>query len=163
MLQNVTSEQLGEIAALIGKPDSSRNETASRNKKAIDLPAKLTAWNLNFKGPFDFNGIATKFLGIGNDPCWFGGAHGAEACAAAQFATGALAAWCLHESCRALEWQDLRKLHDPDYDPNHNSRARKSERQSAPDEEAESGSKIPTLEAGAPFEIADAFLTLIRK
>ncbi len=159
MQQNVASEQLVEIAALVGKPDSSRNGTASRNGKAIDLPAKLTAWNLNFKGPLDFNGIATKFLGVGGDPCWFGGAHGAEACAAAQFANGAVAAWCLHESCRALEWQHLRKLHDPDYDPNRNSRAKGSAQRSAPTDAAESDSKIPTLEAGAPFDIADAFVT----
>jgi putative DNA primase/helicase len=156
--QIVKPKQLDEISAWIPKPDSSRNGTVSSDGKAIDLLARLTAWNFNFKGPFDFNGGATKVLGVGGDPCWFGGAHGAEACAAAQFANGAVAAWCLHESCRASGWQYLRKLHDPDYDPDRNSRAKESAQRSAPNSSAESGSKIPTLEAGAPFAIADALV-----
>jgi len=158
MRQIVRPEQLEEIAARIPKPGSYRNGTAGRNGKAIDLPAKLAAWNLNFKGPLDFNGSAIKFLGIGGDPCWFGGAHGAEACAAAQFANGAVAAWCLHESCGALGWQHLRKLHDPDYDPNRNSRTKKSTEPSALNGAAESGARIQALEAGAPFVIADALV-----
>jgi putative DNA primase/helicase len=157
MRQIVSVQQLEEIAARTPKPDLSSNGTASRTGKAIDLRATLTAWNLDFKGPFDFNGSASKFLGISSEPCWFGGAHGAEACAAAQFANGAVAAWCLHESCRALEWQHLRKLHDPDYDPKRNSRAKSAQR-SAPNSTPASGSKIPMLEASAPFEIADALL-----
>ena len=152
MQQIVTAEKLEEIAALLGTPDSaSRNGASHRNEKAIDLPAKLSEWNINFTGPRDFNGSDKKFLGIGSDPCWFGGAHSAGACAAAQFATGAVAAWCLHQSCSGLGWKDLRKPHEPNYDPD-----RKASARSAPSALADSG--LPLLKADAPFDIADAFV-----
>ena len=70
MRQNVAAEQLEEIAALLGTPDSaSRNGASRSNRKAIDLAAKLSEWNINFTGPRDFNGSDKKFLGIGSDPC----------------------------------------------------------------------------------------------
>ena len=124
----VTREQLEDLARLLPE-DEPRNATGRwtrREYKNFDLETWLASHSVPVEAPSAYNdGLRWRFSRGG--PCPFGGPHNAQASFIIMHASGAIAAGCHHNSCEGKKWQDLRKIYEPDYDPNKRRRGRRKQ------------------------------------
>jgi hypothetical protein len=158
-LETLTREQLDAVGgpAPATTPAPARNgHCKPANGKAIDLGEWLNRFGIGYTGPEDWRsqrGLAKRYM---LDACVWNPAHTDHSAWAAQFADGALAAGCSHNSCHGLGWDDLRAKFDPKKSNGehhrHSSNARQHETNSADESEnqpdADAAPKLSAVGAG---------------
>jgi len=113
----VSKLQLEELARIIPtKPTKKPSKRA--NTSQFDVEAWIIKHELDVVGPSAFkdkNGKTAKrwLFHI----CPWNPDHTNDSAYIIQFEDGAIAAGCFHDGCKDQNWQSLRKLYEPDYEP----------------------------------------------
>ena len=115
-LETVTLAQLEALAALLKEdkkdPKQGKTTPAAKGKgkeaKALDVEQWLDSHQIGHgeKKPWNDGGTIWKL-----DKCHFSDAH-TDGAWIAQFASGAIAAGCHHDSCQGKDWAALREMFD---------------------------------------------------
>ncbi len=112
-LTTVLKSQLEDIARLIPeKPVKSMKMKSVQN--GFDLEAWISKHNLDVEGPYEWNDGQKWIL----NTCPWNSDHTNKSAFILQFPNGAISAGCHHDGCRKHNWQSLRSLYEPDYEPN---------------------------------------------
>lgn len=104
----VTKQQLANLASLAPSPESMKSFRAG--KSDFDLAKWIHHQGFGIaSGPLDWNG-GTKWI---LTECPFNGEHTDRSAYIVQFASGAIAAGCHHNSCQGWSWNELREKYEP--------------------------------------------------
>lgn len=116
-LDLVSKLQLEELARII--PSNPSTTTIGRRKSSqFDMEAWIAKHKLDVVGPTawtDKNGRPAKRWLF--HVCPWNSDHTNDSAYIVQFENGGIAAWCFHDGCKENNWQSLRKLYEPEYQP----------------------------------------------
>lgn len=126
-IENVSIESIQYVANLLPKEQPPQNNYRGGNKsEKFDLVQFLNRHGITYKQVQSNDG--TRYI---LDHCFFDENHKGKDAVLFQYNTGAVAYKCLHQSCSAKTWRDVRLLFEPDaYD--YESQPPKQYRQIAP-------------------------------
>lgn len=111
-LQIATVEVLDRLAATLPQIDAKPGAPAARGPR-FDVEQFLQRSGIDIARTGPWQGGTRWILAA----CPFNPEHADGAAFIAQFANGALAARCLHNSCKQWGWRELRQRFEPDFQP----------------------------------------------
>ncbi|OPY61649.1 MAG: bifunctional RNase H/acid phosphatase [Pelotomaculum sp. PtaU1.Bin065] len=103
----VTKEQLQALAKILPKPQT------SPNNRTYGEEFNLEQWIHNHGLPVAFSGTWQGGYKWVLNPCPWDSSHTNRSAYIIQFASGAIAAGCHHNSCQGKGWHDLRDIFEP--------------------------------------------------
>jgi Protein of unknown function (DUF3987) len=109
-LDNVTRQQLEELAALLPTPATVPPRRGMPQAVPFDLPQWVISHGLPVvsEGPWQQSGYRWVL-----NPCPWNSAHTNKSAFVVQFASGAIAAGCHHNGCHGHDWHALRDHYEP--------------------------------------------------
>jgi hypothetical protein len=110
----VTPQHLADLAALLPAPAASPPRRGMTAGAPFDLPGWIRAHGLPVvaEGAWQQSGYRWVL-----NPCPWDSAHTNRSAFVVQVAQGGIAAGCHHNGCSGHDWQDLRALYEPGYQP----------------------------------------------
>jgi hypothetical protein len=105
----VTREQLERLAAIVPPPPPAPGARRSGSARAFDLATWITDHHLPVVQTKPWQGGHIWLL----NPCPWNATHANRAAFVIQFANGAIAAGCHHNSCAGNDWHALWELYEP--------------------------------------------------
>jgi len=139
-LDIVTKAQLNELSMLA--PSEVKPKEIKNIKSKINVPQKINEWGLRVIREGIYNNNNYRWI----IECPENPDHTDNSAFIIQYSNGAVAAGCLHNSCRWWKWQDLREKFEPGYQDILNNKPVENNHNTPNKEEKQTGKVVHLIE-----------------